>query len=106
MNYYIAKADTLEKVIDLNVSSMTTMDYIKLTNQYFQLITGEYILLSENVTATPKLDNHTCSERNTYWGLPCDNDDEYGDETTGWSGPALTNEEDDEYGEETTGWGF
>lgn len=79
MNYYIAKADTLEKVIDLKVNTISTIDYIKLTNQYFQLITGEYILLSEG--ESPMLN----SEKNTYWGLPYDDeDDEYGDETVGW----------------------
>lgn len=98
MNYYLAKTDTLEKVIDLKVNTISTTDYINLTIKYPQIITGEYILLSEG--ETPTLNSNTC------WGLHCD-DDEYGDETVGWvySSPKHHNE-DDEYGDETTGWGY
>ena len=77
MNYYIANTDTLEKVIDLKVNSISTMDYIKLTNQYFQLITGEYILLHEGKSPIPN------SEKNTYWGLLVYGDDECVDEAVG-----------------------
>lgn len=118
MNYYIAKTDTLEKVIDLNVNSMSTINYIKLTNKYFQLITGEYILLSSSndnsnthYTSVNISDIDTSSSNNAYWRIHCDYDDEYGDETTGWSEPLRSHydDEDDEYGDADNrgfGWGY
>lgn len=97
MNYYLAKTDNLEKIVDLRASTTSTMDYIQLTTKYPQLLTGEYILLSEG--DSPK------SKRNTYWGIPFD-DDEYEDETTGFGNfPYEYYDDDDEYGDETTGWG-
>ena len=43
MNYYLAKTDTLEKVIDLKVNTISTTDYINLTIKYPQkLHQGSY----------------------------------------------------------------
>lgn len=94
MKYYIADAETLEKVADLEVENLSVSNYAKVTNQYPEVLNGKYIILSEGSS------NYSESKNNSYWGFSLDFDDEYNENDK------YILDEDDEYGNETTGWGY
>lgn len=121
MEYYIANAVTYKEVVNLGKISMSTMDYISLVNKYPQLQSGEYILLSRkksnsSFNTDKKYSNKSFFDSycgNSLYNSSCEDDedeefylsskyandeDEYGDETVGWHGPAKS--------ERKTFWGL